>query len=326
MPSPAAESRIPYPHLKSYMHQRVPLSPRGYKICLERWKKSPKGVQFAESLISRLLKWSNLFKGNRKWAMLRVIRAWIYWYYRIIHSTEIVGFDRIPTTGAIFYINHLNITNVVIPFLGIIRRPLGFFTAMGDSLFSDLAESIGVVPRRGVNTDMVERMVRNLLLRNRYFATWPEGTVHHDNKIMQGFSGIIKVYSVVNADRNRIPFVPVVHQVSPYLHRIPKWLQEARKQKKAGQKLQIKWTKWRRLQWKMSKREGLVKHRFTFLDPIYIPREWLQPPTNGGKTAREMMDYLMVIIARKLGQHTLEPNHLLDHRRANGATLWRKNT
>ena len=58
-----------------------------------------------------------------------------------------------------------------------------------------------------------------------------------------------------------------------------------------------------------------IKMYFKFLKPVFVPRDWLNHPNDGGKTPREIIDYLMLLIARVRGQKKLVKNHRLHERR-----------
>jgi 1-acyl-sn-glycerol-3-phosphate acyltransferase len=227
------------------------------------------------------------------------------------------GEENIPREGGIYLINHMAGIDVVIPFLAAFKEPIGVFTDMGNHFVVDILEKIGFVPRMGNAQEMVEKMIRNLLTVNKNFVMWPEGTPDKGQGVMQGFSSIVKVYATVNADKDRVPFVPVVMQGidkfgSQYIPNIrkycPKWDNLTQtERKKAYRKI---------------KRVGVKRVIFTYLKPVYLPRTWLLPPEQGGKTPREIIDFLMLKIAHKLDQKTLASNPLLDHRKAGNRNSW----
>ena len=99
---------------------------------------------------------------------------------------------------------------------------------------------------------------------------------------MEGFSSIVKVYATANALKDVIPFVPVYQT-------------EAR---------------------------GRQRFRFFILKPVFIPRDWLKPPAEGGRTPREIIDHMMLILARFRGQETLGSNRVLDRRRGQAGKPW----
>ncbi len=187
---------------------------------------------------------------------------------------------------------------------------MGVFTAIGDGMVVDILERMGFVARLGTSGQMTEKMIRSILLRNRYFAIWPEGTPDKGYGVMQGFSGIVKVYATLNSQSDIIPFVPVVMQVSkkPWKGKAPK------KRKKKGKKR-------RRRKWRYGSRVP-AKVIFHYQKPVFIPRDWLNPPNEGGKTKREIIDAMMMGIARKLGQVELAQNPVLNHRKDNHNRPW----
>jgi 1-acyl-sn-glycerol-3-phosphate acyltransferase len=309
-------AKIPYPHLESWMHKRIPLPCETWDERLARYKTQEPILQALLPVLFRILKSSSLLHPGRRWAIYRIVTKFMALYYRIVRGMEIHGIENIPKQGAIFYINHMAGIDVVIPFMAAFRKPLGIFTDMGDNFLVDIMEIFGTVPRRGTAPLMVEKMIRNLLLRNRYFVMWPEGTPDKGEGVMQGFSGIVKVYATVNADRDRIPFVPVVMQ----------GLDRSGKQYTPDfRKLFTNWKNLTKIQrqkvLRKVKRAGVKKVIFTYLKPVYIPRDWLKPPEEGGKTPRELIDWLMLKIAKKLGQKTLAPNPALNNRKTD-RTPW----
>jgi 1-acyl-sn-glycerol-3-phosphate acyltransferase len=161
---------------------------------------------------------------------------------------------------------------------------------MGNSFVVDLAELFGIVPRRGTAPVMVEKMIRQIALKNRNFVMWPEGTPDKGYGVMEGFSSIVKVYATLNSNRDKIPFVPVCMQVLS-----PIW---------------------------GGKKRFPVKIIYTYLKPVFVPRMWLNPPEQGGKTPRFIIDKLMLLIAHKFGQKKLSINPSLHHRRSEAGTPW----
>lgn len=247
-------------------------------------------MRVADAILSRLVRVLGLVKDSR-WAIYRAFMAFSRLFFRLHNRIEVHGRARVPDGGAILYLNHRGEQDVVI-FLSAFQRPVGVFTDVGNGWLADWMErALGFVPRRGVAPVMVEKMVRALWTKNRYFAIWPEGTASPDGAVMHGFSGIARVYAVLNHDRDRVPLVPVLMRGNESY-----WWGERRKPKKI-----------------------LVE----FLEPFFLPREWLRPPEAGGKTAREIIDHLMLVLARVLGQDHLQPNPLLERRRrARGKPWW----
>lgn len=228
---------------------------------------------------------------KHRWIWWKIFMGFTHVYMRLIHRMKIRGKKHIPERGAIFYLLH-NGDNDVIYFLSAFRKPIGVFTAIGNGIFADLMEHIyGWVPRRGTREVMVEKMIRSILKKNRYFVMWPEGTPSRDGVPMEAFSGIARVYGTLNAHKNIIPFQPVLMRGSEtYLHR-----NDNRK-------------------WKI-----LVE----YLKPFYLPRDWLQPPEKGGKTPREIINAVMLVLAKKAGYEKLKKNPRLEWRRKLKGRPWK---
>jgi len=204
--------------------------------------------------------------------------------YRIYNRMEIVGRENVPESGAIFILNHFGKKDVIL-FLSAFEKPVGVFTAVGKGLSADILEHyLHFVPRLGTGKEMIEKMVRTILKKNRYFAMWPEGTISRNQKVLESFSGIIRVYATLNSEKNVIPFVPVIMQNTDAY--------EFHKKLKKPKKI-----------------------RLTFLEPYYFPRDWLKKPEEGGKRPRELINHLMMKLARKLGQNKLYKNRVLERRR-----------
>jgi hypothetical protein len=126
-------------------------------------------------------------------------------------------------------------------------------------------------------------MVRQILLHNRYFAIWPEGHPH-PGPIEEGFSSIVRVYATLNHDRDRIPFVPVLIRGEAAVRR------------------------------NVQHKPGRIE--IHFFKPVFIDRQWLKPLAEGGKTPREIIDFLMLHLARKNGQTSIAPNPRLQRTRS----------
>ncbi|MHA1730325.1 MAG: lysophospholipid acyltransferase family protein [Promethearchaeota archaeon] len=284
---------IPFPKLSSWMHERVHLPAESREECRIRHARQEWEMKLADRILGPFLRWFSSASGTKKWALYRVCMGVAYLFFRAHNRLEVRGIENIPKS-AIFVANHRGEQDVVIfmaAFYSAKRQPVGVFTAVGDGLIADtLEEALGFVPRRGVSVTMVEKMVRAVLKRNRYFAIWPEGTASPDGRLMHGFSGIVRAYSVLNSRRDVVPFVPVMMRGNESY-----WWGERRRPKKV-----------------------LVE----FLKPVFVPRGWLRRPSEGGKTPREIIDALMLLLARKLGQVKLEVNPLLERRRKGGGKPW----
>jgi 1-acyl-sn-glycerol-3-phosphate acyltransferase len=291
---------IPFPQMRSWMHDRIPVPKMTRADRLKRFKNHPREYQFLESMLSQALRFSKFMHPEHIWTFYRIWMTILRWGYKWVYRMEVHGQENIPKQGAIFLINHPDGLDVVLPFNAAFRKPVGVFTDMGDNLLVDIAELLGIVPRRGVAEIMVERMVRQIACKNRYFAMWPEGTPDKGQGVMNGFSSIARVYATLNWDRNRIPFVPVVMQTVRKKMKPPTTLKE----------------------WRRYKRTGAKKVVFTYLSPEYVPREWLKRPEEGGKSPREIIDFYMLKIARKMGQKTLAPNPVLEYRKREPHYPW----
>ena len=225
-----------------------------------------------------------------RWIWYRVVMRTVHVYLKFVHRLEVRGLENVPKGGSICFLLH-NGDYDVMYFLGAFKEPTGVFTDVGDGFFADFLECFyGFVTRRGTRNVMVEKMIRAITTINRYFVIWPEGTPSRDAVPQEAFSGIIRVYATVNANQDRIPFQPVLMRGSEtILHKNS------------------------RRKWKI-----LVE----FLKPFYIPRDWLKPPEEGGKNPRDMINAVMLVLARKVGFTTLRKNYALERRRQAEGRPW----
>ncbi len=293
---------VPYPQLTSWMHARIVVPPLKSQDLRERYTKQHRSTQFEDALVSRVVKWMHMGNPNVLWGLYPVFMGLVRMFFQVMNRLTVRGQNNIPSGGAIFYSNHRGGKDVIV-LLASARRPVAVFTDINDGWIADAFERfLGWVPRRGMAPAMVEKMINSLLLKNRYFAMWPEGTPTRHGKIMQGFSSIVKVYAVVNAKKDLVPFVPVITRGTEESSKFRK--KHLRRKKYVHQNKPF--------------RKILVE----FLKPIFIPRAWLQPPQEGGKTPREIIDTLMMVLARKLGQDHLEKNPRLEDRRQYPGTAW----
>jgi hypothetical protein len=129
----------------------------------------------------------------------------------------------------------------------------------------------------------VEKMIRVILTKTPFFVIAPEGLVGRDDVVRQGFSSVIDLYATINSQSDRLPFLPVLIR--------------------GGQLYR-------------SAKPNTNPIDIHFYPPFFLPREWLKRPEDGGKSAREMVDYIMMVLARKMGQKTLAPNPRLDWQKA----------
>ncbi|MEX2727846.1 MAG: lysophospholipid acyltransferase family protein [Candidatus Sigynarchaeum springense] len=284
------DGKVPFPWLNSWMHQRIPLQENIKGTTERKHGHHHEGLHLAESLLTRFVKRTHLLR--HRWVTYRIVMGVVHVYMRIFHRLQIRGEENIPKGGAIFYLLH-NGDNDVIIFLGAFKKPIGVFTDIGTGLFPDFMERFfGFVTRRGTREVMVEKMIRTIWQKNKYFVIWPEGTPSRDGRPQQGFSGIVRVYATLNARKDIIPFVPVLARGGEIFRN------------------------------KNSRR--LQKYLVEYLKPIYIPRGWLAKPEDGGKTPREIIDALMLVLARKVGYTTLKQNYALERRRHAGGRPWRE--
>ena len=210
----------------------------------------------------------------------------LYVYFRVAYAMEVEGRVNIPEGGAIFLVNHQSMLDGYL-FLAAFQKPVAVFGEVGNKPINALlVRFLHWVPRRGTRESMVDKMVNVILYRNRYFAIWPEGTLERGAGQMHGFSSIVRVYTIVNCDTDRIPFVPVYMESDPAAR-------------------------------------GARKIRIEFLPKIYIPRSWLKVPAQGGKSPREIIDTVLLVLARHRGQLHLSHNPVLERRRKTYGTSWK---
>ncbi len=284
---------IPYPHLQSWMHERIEVPRETREERLNRYLSQKRG-QLGDYFASKMVHFFNLQTEKARWVLYRIVMGYYALKFRLTNRWQIRGRENVPSGGAIFYLNHRGKKDVLMfmaALYKLTKHPLSVFTAVGNGLVADILEKLlNFVPRRGTAPVMIEKMVRSILQHNKYFAIWPEGTGSPDGQILEGFSSIVRVYATLNAKKDVIPFVPVLTRGNESY-----WWHGIRRPSKI-----------------------LIE----FVSPIFIPRDWLRPPNNGGKTPREIIDALMMVLARKLGQESLAPNRLLDRRRQGARKSW----
>ncbi len=275
-------ARIPLPRLQSWMHARVPLPIEGRAERMVRYKNQSDQDLLIESIASSILDKTGWLSPKRRWLTYRLVCHAIYNMLRALNRMEVRGRGNIPRAGAIFYVNHLSAFDPAI-LMAASPIPLGFFVDSGYGWLADTLETaFGFVSHLGTGEEIVEKFIRTILQKDPFFAIWPEGYYEKD-EVVRGFSGIVKAYAVLNSQRDINPFVPVILQGAQcYRDRTLK---------------------------------RLIKIRVTLIKPVFLPRPWLRPPAEGGKTPREIMDFLMLRLARKLGQHALGRNWYLESRR-----------
>lgn len=309
-PETAINDQIPKPQFESHFFKRIPIQRKTREDILKRWQSQTASERLLDSILSRLVKKFSFLGGNRKWAIYRVIIGVMRLYYKIFHRMIETRKENIPKTGAIIYLNHIREIDVVMSFIASFNVPIGIFTDMGTGLINDILEKFGFVSRVGKSDEIVEKMIREMLLINRFFGIWPEGTPDKGWGIMQGFSGFIKLYATINCKKDLIPLVPVL-----MVERIPKKREmRGKNSKKSKKKKKIKWRK--------HSTRLFPALEFHYFPPFFFPREWLLPVEQGGKSQRELADYAMMILAKKVGQKELGKNPALERRRTEPQTPW----
>lgn len=278
------KSSIPYPELESWMHKRIPLERESKEQTIKRYMSVSMLELVPASILSRILNNKHLLKNGRVWHIYRLLMRALEFFFKITCKVYVFHKERIPKNGAIFISNHIRGKEVVAPFISVFKEPVGVFTTLGNGYFADYMETVfGWVSRRGSGSVMVEKMIRALISKHKYFVIWPEGTLERNGKVMQGFSGIVKLYATLNSKRDVIPFQPV-------------YMKEG------------------------NERDPIV---YYFMEPFFIPRDWLKPLEQGGKTPREIIDYVMLKLARINGQEELVPNRVLERRKKFGLAPWK---
>nr|MDO8116109.1 hypothetical protein [Candidatus Sigynarchaeota archaeon] len=275
---------IPHPRFRSWMHERCELPSVSLKQKLEWWKQQPDFVQAIEAVVSRAMYRVGCFRGIRPWVTYKFIMKVFWHYFRIFNQLRVFGVDNIPKSGCIFYINHPGSYDPIIMFSTIPHIQPGGFVSWGNSWFADMIDRLFNLSAFRYNNVhyVVEDMVRKIF-KNPYFAIWPEGHPHM-GPIEQGFSSIVRVYATINHDKDRIPFLPVLVRGEGTLR------------------------------YGVSHKMGPMEVHF--FKPFFIDRAWLRRPDEGGKTPREIIDYMMFFLAKKNGQKELAKNFRLEGRKS----------
>ena len=208
-----------------------------------------------------------------------MIRRCFILYFRIFNRLKVFGKLNIPKQGCIFYVNHPGTHDPLI-MMSAIPFQIGMLIAWGQSwLFDFIEKYYGILSLRNYPANIqVERMVRNICLKNPYFAIWPEGHPNGKQCVEKGFNSIVKVYTTINSKKNLIPFVPVLLR---------------------GSHVYFK-----------DKKIHPYPIEVHILPPFFINRNWFAPNSPEYKSPREIIDYLMDILARANGQKSCEENTL----------------
>ena len=238
-----------------------------------------------DSLISRLIKYTHLYKGNRPHVLFRIIQKIFKIYLKLQNQLKIYGKENVPKNGTIFYLNHPGAYDPII-LLAALGFQTGALVAWNYSWFMNMINHYyGFITkiRYESRETIVEKMVRQILTRNRYFSIWPEGGPDGTGLVRDGFSSVVRLYSVINCKEDKIPFTPVlIRGGGVYLH-------------------------------KPGVHRGPIE--IHFMKPFFLDREWLKKPDEGGKSPREIIDWMMLKIANKQNQPIVAKNRGLEQRR-----------
>jgi len=253
---------------------------------LEMWQNQPTGPRVLDAILSRLAVIAHKLGNNIRHVLYRLVSRFFFIFFKLQNRLRIYGQEKIPKKGCIFYLNHPGSYD---PLILMAANPYqtGAFVSWGNGWFMDMIEQkYGYISRLRIfkGKEMLEKMIRQILCNNRHFAIWPEGHPTKHGYVKEGFSSVAKLYATINAKDDKVPFMPVLIRGSGiYLYDV-------------------------------GIKRGPIE--INFLDPFFLPREWLKKPAHGGKTAREITNYLMNLLARKLGQKNFIYNTRLERRRA----------
>jgi 1-acyl-sn-glycerol-3-phosphate acyltransferase len=239
-----------------------------------------------DSIVSRFVKHARLFLPHRRWVFYKVVLKFFAGYLRLFNRKRVYGKENVPRHGAIIYANHISSFDPFVLFTSMPQPFCGSLMSWGNGWFADAIDRFyGLVRFRGEDSRevKVEKMVRSILEKNAFFGIAPEGFVAREFAIHQGFSSVAEVYATVNSLRDAIPLLPVlIRGGEPY----------------------------------RSIRPNTRPIDIHFFKPFFLPRKWLLPPEEGGKTPREITDNLMHRLARYAGQETFVANPRLEWKRA----------
>ncbi len=279
-----AQMPIPFPHLRSPYSERVELPEMSKEQIFERWNNQPAYIKAIDHVVSVIIRMLKIQRRKSLEIFYQIIRKSFSLYFRIVNRLKVFGIANIPKQGCIFYVNHPGTHDPIIVMAAIPFR-IGMLIAWGQSwLFDFIEKFVGIISLRNYPAHIqVERMVRNIIFKNPYFAIWPEGHPNGKQCVERGFNSIVKVYTTINSKKDLIPFVPVLLRGA---HVYFKGMKEKRK---------IKVT------------NPIEVH---ILEPFFIDREWFTPNSPSFKTPREIIDYAMDILAKANGQKSCAENTL----------------
>jgi 1-acyl-sn-glycerol-3-phosphate acyltransferase len=269
---------IPYPDLAHWSFPRQPSQP------LPRYRSDGDVNRHAFNLLMhRLMRRFGFFHPTRRYALLRVVFGFLRFHFWIWNRATIKYQAPLPDRG-IFYCNHPGSLDPAI-FLALLGQPVACFVGYGNYWFATTLEyMLGFINReRGGRDWLIERMIRTILLKNRYFAIWPEGRPSYNGLIYEPFSSIARVYATLNAKKDVIPLIPVMFRGGEC--------------------------------YKYNLKPHTDKISMTVLPSYYLPRDWLKHPDDGGKTPREMVEYMMRVLMDAYGQKRAVFNDRIDRRR-----------
>lgn len=266
------------------MHERCELPSETLAERKQRWRQQPRFIIALDAVLSRIVKILHVAKGIRKYVLFKAVIKVFRFYFRAFNQMKVYGLENVPKNGCIFIVNHPGSFDPVILMTALPNIIYGSFVSWGNGFFADMIETFyGISSLRRYNRQQaVEYMIRLILTKNKYFGIWPEGHPHI-GPIEHGYSTIVPVYATINYNKDHIPFLPVLIS-GEGAHRFG-----------------------------VAHKMGTVDVHI--LKPIFIDRTWLEKPENGGKTQREIIDYVMLILARKNGQKELSTNERLESSR-----------
>lgn len=282
---------IPHPELESWMFKRRHLPPF-FSPDKERIERRRQQYWKVNSFLSRLAKYLHIVKW--RWAGFRVCMGLFKAWFKIFNRLKIIGKENIPKDRAIFYVNHPGSLDVML-LEAVVGKPVSCFISWDNYWITGFGEQLyGFINKKFIRYDrsikdksltgkyMIEKSVRQILQKNSMFAIWPSGGLSKDGRVKRGFSGVVKMYATLNAKQDIIPLVPVLLEGSGCYH-----IDKNPKLSPRTDKITVK-----------------------VMKPFFLPREWLNNPDENpeGKTPREIIDYMMMKLAREHGQKYLAPN------------------